>query len=409
MVLTVLSIEYLYQTNDYVYDLETEDGTFAASSSIEHNDILCKNTDSCYVSFDISKDPYTDTNGHFDETEYMKEHFKISKECANKVSGTFKHPIKLEFEKIMYPFFLYAKKRYAYKEWTVPEKPGHVEFKGLSVVRRDFCPFVKETSKTVFSILMKDKHVYDQLGLDITLDPTKTIEASVSYLRTEITKLLIDKTVDIKDLCLSKSLKNQYKLKGVHVKWTEGICSACMEPKKSAQIVCKGCLRCTQEDFGIKKFLTVANKTPAGPLAGQASKKACSECQNAFVMIKSPHVRIANNLRSIDPINGPKPPDRVPFVYTYVDNWINKNQYEFCVSPSQIKSNNEINTLYYFLHQLKNSVDQIYTVILPDTGKIYNDILVSCTNNQNKQSILNFKPRSDDDDDDDDDEDPRGA
>ena len=139
----VLSIECIGETafSEHVYDIETEDGTYVAGSN---NGILVKNTDSCYVKFDLDKDSFKKKDGAFDEEGYMKENFRLAQECADRITKTFKKPIDLEFEKFMYPFFLYEKKRYAYQEWTEPENPHFdLEYKGLSVVRRDYCVRVK--------------------------------------------------------------------------------------------------------------------------------------------------------------------------------------------------------------------------------------------------------------------------
>ena len=50
---TVLSIESLGFVDDYVYDLETDDGTFSTQDGL-----ILKNTDSCYVKFDVDKSEF---------------------------------------------------------------------------------------------------------------------------------------------------------------------------------------------------------------------------------------------------------------------------------------------------------------------------------------------------------------
>ena len=49
----------------------------------------------------------------------------------------FAKPIKLEFEKVYFPYLLISKKRYAGLYWTKPEKWDKMETKGIEV-RRDF-------------------------------------------------------------------------------------------------------------------------------------------------------------------------------------------------------------------------------------------------------------------------------
>ena len=104
----VKKIIKLENTKRFVYDIETEDGTFQAGIG----QMIVKNTDSCYVIFPQPVDP--------DGT--LTTLFKVAEQAAKKISETFKKPIELEFEKFMYPLILVAKKRYMYLEWTNPKK-----------------------------------------------------------------------------------------------------------------------------------------------------------------------------------------------------------------------------------------------------------------------------------------------
>ena len=132
----IISIECVGETEgEYVYDLETEDGTFQAG----YGDIILKNTDSIYTIFN----GYDMSPEHIKES--MKKIFEVSIEAAKMISDTFPDPMELEFEKVMFPFILASKKRYAALIWTNPDKPDYVDIKGLQSVRRDNCPFVRET------------------------------------------------------------------------------------------------------------------------------------------------------------------------------------------------------------------------------------------------------------------------
>lgn len=57
-------------------------------------------------------------------------------EAADLVSGKFIKPIKLEFEKVYFPYLLISKKRYAGLYWTRPEKYDKMDTKGIEVSRR---------------------------------------------------------------------------------------------------------------------------------------------------------------------------------------------------------------------------------------------------------------------------------
>ena len=192
---TIVSIESLGFVDDYVYDLETNDGTFSTGDGI-----ILKNTDSCYVKFDVDKSKYPDDDTH----AYMKEHFRLAEECALKVTQTFKPPIELEFEKVMCPFLLFAKKRYAYLEWTNPEKSDHIDYKGIQIVRRDNCQYVKDVSMAILNKIMYDRD----------------IPAAKKVAEDGVKDLLNDK-IPLKKLIVSKSLNKYYKKDGVPVLWNE--------------------------------------------------------------------------------------------------------------------------------------------------------------------------------------------
>ena len=67
-------------------------------------EVIYGDTDSIYVKFNT---PYTGKK-HFDEC------FRIAQECSDRITeNLFKKPMELEFEKMMYPFYLFTKKRYA--------------------------------------------------------------------------------------------------------------------------------------------------------------------------------------------------------------------------------------------------------------------------------------------------------
>jgi len=185
----VLSIEFIgYE--ETVYDLETEAGTFVAGSL--KNGILVKNTDSCYVKFPIHKSDYSEEQG------YMKALFEIAQNCANFITSKFKPPMELAFEKYMFPFILYAKKRYAYMEWTNYMKPDEqVHYKGLQMIRRDTCKYVKEELEHIFRIIMNERSIEG------------AYKASLQYAKMSIQNLL-NGNIDPNKLVLSKQLKSRY-------------------------------------------------------------------------------------------------------------------------------------------------------------------------------------------------------
>jgi DNA polymerase delta subunit 1 len=61
---------------------------------------------------------------------------QLGKEAADLVTTKFIKPIKLEFEKVYYPYLLINKKRYAGLYWTKLEKYDKMDSKGIEVCFR---------------------------------------------------------------------------------------------------------------------------------------------------------------------------------------------------------------------------------------------------------------------------------
>jgi len=57
----------------------------------------------------------------------------LGREAADFVTTKFVKPIKLEFEKVYFPYLLISKKRYAGLYWTRPEKYDKMDAKGIEV------------------------------------------------------------------------------------------------------------------------------------------------------------------------------------------------------------------------------------------------------------------------------------
>ena len=76
----------------------------------------------------------------------VEEAMKLGIEAADRVTkALFKDPIKLEFEKVYFPYLLITKKRYAGMYYSsTHERPDKMDCKGLETVRRDNCRIVGE-------------------------------------------------------------------------------------------------------------------------------------------------------------------------------------------------------------------------------------------------------------------------
>ncbi|RWS07555.1 DNA polymerase delta catalytic subunit-like protein [Dinothrombium tinctorium] len=133
----------------------------------------------------------------------VAEAMKLGKEAADYVSGKFINPIKLEFEKVYYPYLLINKKRYAGLYYTKPETFDKMDCKGIETVRRDNCRLVADLINTCLRKLLIDR------------DP----DSAVAYSQQVISDLLCNK-IDISNLIITKELTKtdkEYAAKQAHV------------------------------------------------------------------------------------------------------------------------------------------------------------------------------------------------
>lgn len=143
-------------------------------------------TDSIMVEFD--------TQGRTG-AEAIEYSWELGERASAEITAIFKKPNELELEKIYCPYFLYSKKRYAAKMW-VKNKKGEMELekidvKGLQVVRRDTCEYVRDTCEQILNKM-----------LDME-DPGPYIEERKTQ--------LLSGNVPMEQLILSKRLGDSYK------------------------------------------------------------------------------------------------------------------------------------------------------------------------------------------------------
>ena len=303
--------------------------------------VVYGDTDSIYVKF------FTEYTGQ----EHMNEVFRLSEVAAEGCSQLFKKPVEMEFEKVMWPFILFSKKRYACVIWTNEHKHDYIDYKGIQVVRRDNCPYVKEKSMEIFEKILLDR------------DIPKSIEMG-----REFSKNLLDGKVSIKDLVISKSLKGY----GSYEFDKQVICRACQKrwyyieenQKKVYKIPLKDNKSLEQN---IEEFI----RTP----------KYCYTClkETDFMTNKAniPHVALARKMKERDPYNCPQVGERVPYVFKKVSN-PKALQFERVENPQYLTQNCiPIDFEYYFEHQFKSAIETIFYPILKEEldEKMFKDIV----------------------------------
>ncbi|KAH1255362.1 DNA polymerase delta catalytic subunit [Glycine max] len=166
---------------------------FTTVNGYEHNaEVIYGDTDSVMVQFGVSA---------------VEEAMNLGREAAEYISGTFTKPIKLEFEKVYYPYLLISKKRYAGLFWTKPDNFDKMDTKGIETVRRDNCLLVKNLVNDCLHKILIDRD----------------IPGAVQYVKNAISDLLMNR-MDLSLLVITKGLTktgDDYEVKAAHVELAE--------------------------------------------------------------------------------------------------------------------------------------------------------------------------------------------
>ncbi len=348
----------LGNTEQFVYDIETEDGTFHAGTG----NLIVKNTDSCYVIF---PEP-VDSDGT------LTTLFKVASRAAKEISETFRKPIELEFEKFMYPLILVAKKRYLYLEWTQPEHHnGEIEAKGVELVRRDNCPYVKDTLNAVLTPIMFENN--KELGI-------KAAEEHIDN--------LLEGKVEVKKLILSKNLKSEYK--NYNKYFINGNVNdyQWIHTKKATK---------KDLDGGIKFYNKSINKD--NKIVLKEITQTVNKGDEVTIYEDPPlgHVTLVDKMIQRDPNSAPKPGERVPFVYVDIQNPKAKNNQKTEDPKYVIENNIPTDNLYYFEHQLENPLRTLFNNIIgvKECDRLFNRKSINNAKKKEKELVEIVKKKED--------------
>ena len=136
-------------------------------------------------------------------TPDLAESMKLGEEAAVYVSDTFLKPIKLEFEKVYWPYLLISKKRSPVCCGLNTEKYDKMDTKGIETVRRDNCLLVRQVIETVLEKILKER---DEQG-------------AIKYVQNTIADLLQNK-LDFSQLVITKGFTkdaDSYGVKMAHI------------------------------------------------------------------------------------------------------------------------------------------------------------------------------------------------
>lgn len=126
----------------YVYDVTTADNHFQAGPF----NIVVHNTDSIFVKF---------------PTKDLAESIKLGQQAAEYITNSInRKPYRIEYEKTLYPFILFCRKRYVgmLYEDDPNVKPKRKSM-GIALKRRDNAPIVKDIFGGALDILMEERDI----------------------------------------------------------------------------------------------------------------------------------------------------------------------------------------------------------------------------------------------------------
>ncbi|KAG5854660.1 DNA polymerase delta catalytic subunit-like [Anguilla anguilla] len=180
--------QMIEQTKNLVESQYTISNGYQANSKVIYGD-----TDSVMVKLGVST---------------VKEAMELGREAAEWVSSHFIPPIKLEFEKVYYPYLLINKKRYAGLYFSSSaDTHDKMDCKGIETVRRDNSPLVANLINTCLQKILIDR------------DP----QGAVEHAKEVISDLLCNR-IDISQLVITKELTRsaqEYAGKQAHVELAE--------------------------------------------------------------------------------------------------------------------------------------------------------------------------------------------
>ncbi len=159
-------------------------------------EVVYGDTDSVYVRFFLDELPehLRFPKNEADRTEMLTWVMARSQEAADRITENYITPVELEFEKVMYPFILFKKKRYCciIYEAGHPEKIDELCTKGIAITRRDFAPFVKRVYSRILDMILYNHDV----------------NGAFEYAETEMMQLLRSE-YPVEDLVISRSISRK--------------------------------------------------------------------------------------------------------------------------------------------------------------------------------------------------------
>ena len=347
--------------------------------------------------FKGSKLVYGDTDSIFvDFTEYIKKKYgndltdkemlqktiDVGKEAGLCVTSKLKKPQDLEYEKVLWPFCIFSKKRYfgnKYEEDTEKYKQTSM---GIVLKRRDNAPIVKDIYSGVIDIILNKKN----------------ITAAIQYFKDEIKKLM-NGDVDIMKLVISKTIRAEYanpnqiahkvlanrmgerdpgnkpcsndRIPYCFIDESSLKCKLCDKKVNPKQCKCVDCMNlyCSSHLHNHRKDCHIKCRFCKIPVTDCDIKK-CMTCKGRYCDGCFKKHRIKKDKFGRETNDKCKKPLTTKIL-----------QGDILETPDYIKQNNiKIDYRYYLDHQIEKPVMQIFELVVPNPKSIIEDIIRKDTN-----------------------------
>ena len=185
---TIKQIFVLYDKyEEYVYDVETEDGTFHGGIG----SMILKNTDSVFCDMGIK---FKDNENLLKSKDGLIHGIKLGQLASIFIKKRLRAPHNLEYEKTFYPFCIMSKKRYVGNKYE--ENPNKFKQSSMGIVlkRRDNANIVKKVIGGLVNIMMNEND----------------IDKALTYIKTSVENLL-NGNYPITDFITTKTIRATYK------------------------------------------------------------------------------------------------------------------------------------------------------------------------------------------------------
>jgi hypothetical protein len=425
--LAIKKIGKFSNTNEYVYDIETDSGYFQAGIG----NMIVHNTDSIFCNFDttmhesmINKIAYSMIVG-----AYVSEKITDYLRSFNKFKNDSEKWTELEYEKVYGNLLLFTKKRYTGTLFEFnPLKYKYIDKKGIALKRRDYCPLVKDVYAGSLKILFDES-----IGT-----PDKRI-LKAEKLVLEMIEDLLKGNVEPEKLILSKSLRDHYKIRdkkkkknnkentfnpnNIHLNdnliinhpvlgKTEGLLikkdeikmedffSKTKKKKYPLQLRIESCenddllyeidekykdrdykgLPFHYEDILLRKGFQISLKKIINPKTTEAELEPVTQA----------HVRLTRRMYIRDPGSAPVSGERVPFMF--VEKKGDVLQHEKAEHPDYVRLHKlKPDPKYYLDNQLRKPIEQLFALLIPDPERLFDPLIRKYKNKLSGQSeMTNF-------------------